>query len=64
MGRVTQPPQLVDGFIVEGDLAYLPEEWERVEYRRAYWREWRRRRRQDPAFREREMELQRQRRAA
>jgi hypothetical protein len=32
-------PEWIDGFVVVGDEAYLPEEWERVERRRAFDRE-------------------------
>jgi hypothetical protein len=32
-------PELIDGFVVVGDEAYLPDEWERIERRRAFDRE-------------------------
>ncbi len=37
MGRVK--PELIDGMVVVGELAYLPDEWARLERRRAKVRE-------------------------
>ena len=44
MGRVKA--ELVDGMYVVGDLGYLPEEWERLERRRAQQRDYYRRNRE------------------
>ncbi len=33
-------PKIIDGMVVVGELAYLPDEWERLERRRAKGREW------------------------
>src|SRR5688500_5185096 len=40
-------PELVDGFIVVGDLAYLPNEWERLKKRRTMTPEYRARKAED-----------------